>query len=423
MSDNLIELVNCGEITTTGAKPKLPTTIPNLIDTMLDVYRIPLKYLYYNDENGRISTKIKRDFIDLEPHNDKIGIDYNDKISKFIEEDNISALKKTKKSIRDKGQQVYGYVLIDGRIIDGNRRFTALRQLEVETGITHYFEAVILPFTYNAKADRAQIKRLELAIQMGTEEKLQYDPVDLAVDVYQTIIKDQLMSKKDYALEANMTAKDIENRIVTIELIHDFLDFINAPVDAYYIIKDVKLYNPLYELAKKFTMNFSNKGPKYEQTKITSFTLLGKMVLTGGDTVREVRDYLKNIVSSTVNDEYNDTVDEIIERFRDKLEVEPITSAAEYRKRLEEATPELREVTGFYNTITNRQNRGKNIDNFISDIREILNTLQDMKRGCGLIGTLSFNNLSKDQILEIRDILIKINLSSGDLIEVYEDEL
>ena len=50
MSKALVDLVRPGEIATTGAKPKLPTTIPNLIDTMLDVYRIPLKYLYYNDE-------------------------------------------------------------------------------------------------------------------------------------------------------------------------------------------------------------------------------------------------------------------------------------------------------------------------------------------------------------------------------------
>ena len=45
MVNNLMELARSGEIAITGAKPKLPTTIPNLTDTMLDVYRIPLKYL------------------------------------------------------------------------------------------------------------------------------------------------------------------------------------------------------------------------------------------------------------------------------------------------------------------------------------------------------------------------------------------
>lgn len=134
----------------------------------------------------------------------------------------------------------------DGRIIDGNRRFTALRQIEVETGASQYFEAVILPFTYDAKADRAQIKRLELAIQMGTEEKLQYDPVDLAVDIYHTIKRDSLMTVKDYSDEANISEKEINNRIRTVELIHDFLIFINASQASYFIIK----YNPLLSLQR-----------------------------------------------------------------------------------------------------------------------------------------------------------------------------
>jgi len=423
MKSDLIDLVQAGEIAITGAKPKLPTTIPNLTDTMLDVYRIPLKYLYYNDENGRISTQIRREIEGLSPHPDEYSVDYNNKIASFIEEDNSSALKKTKRSIKEKGQQVYGYVLQDGRIIDGNRRFTALRQLQSEIGSSQYFEAVILPFTYDAKADRAQIKRLELAIQMGTEEKLQYDPVDLSVDVYQTVVRDQLMTKKDYSIEANMSVKEIDNRIATIELSHDFLSFINASEEAYYIIKDLKLYNPLFELAKKFTSLYPNKGPKYEQTKETAFTLLGKMVVTGGDSVREVRDYLKNIVSSPINDNYNDTIEETVEEIRDALDASPINSAADYRKRLGEVTPEIRKVAEVYNTTVNRQNRGKNVDNFIADIRENLNTLNDMKRGDGVSGSLNFNNFSKDQIAEIRDMLIQINLISGDLIEVYEDEL
>lgn len=423
MITNLMNLVESGDIAKTGAKPKLPTTIPNLTDTMLDVYRIPLKYLYYNDENGRISTQIKREFGTLMAQTDETSPDYNNKIATFIEEDNATALKKTKKSIKEKGQQVYGYVLQDGRIIDGNRRFTALRQLQTEIGTSQYFEAVILPFTYDAKADRAQIKRLELAIQMGTEEKLQYDPVDLAVDIYKTVITDELMSAKDYAIESNISVKDVESRIATVDLIHDFLRFINSDSENYHIIKDLKLYTHLYELVKKLTSLFPNKGPNYEQTKITTFTFLGKAFLTGGDTLRESRDYIKEIIGSAVNHHFNDEVEETVEDFRDKLESEPIQSAADYRKRLEEATPELRQISEVYNKTVNRQNRGKNVDSFIADVRETLNTLNDMKRGDGLTGSLQFSNFSKDQVKEIREMLVKINVVSGDLIEAYEDEL
>ena len=145
--------------------------------------------------------------------------------------------------------------------------------------------------------------------------------------------------------------------------------------------------------------------------------------MTGGDTLRESRDYIKEIIGSAVNHHFNDEVEETVEYFRDKLESQPIQSAADYRKRLEEATPELRQISEVYNKTVNRQNRGKNVDSFIADVRETLNILNDMKRGDGLTGSLQFSNFSKDQVAEIREMLVKINLISGDLIEVYEDEL
>ena len=204
---SLLEKVQDGLVDKTGAKPKLPTTITDLNQETLEVYIIPLKFLYYNDRNGRIASVISRVSDDIKVAYEFEDNNYNKSIENMIYEANTSALKNTKKSIKDKGQQVFGYVLDDGRVIDGNRRFTALRQLEQETGNTFYFEAVILPFTYDKKTDRAKIKQLELAIQMGIEGKQDYDKVDEAVDIYQTIEVEKLMTVADYANESNKTKK------------------------------------------------------------------------------------------------------------------------------------------------------------------------------------------------------------------------
>lgn len=133
---SLIEKVDEGLVDKTGAKPKLPTTITDLNQETLEVYRIPLKFLYYNDRNGRIASVISRVNDDIKVAYEFEDSNYNKSIENMIYEANTSALKNTKKSIKDKGQQVFGYVLDDGRVIDGNRRFTALRQLEQETGKT-----------------------------------------------------------------------------------------------------------------------------------------------------------------------------------------------------------------------------------------------------------------------------------------------
>lgn len=420
---SLLNLKQDGHLIKTGAKPKLPIQIPNVTDGMLDVYRIPLEYLYYNDENGRIASAISRQDIRLTPAKDDDNPDYNLLIERMIIEDNPSKLNQTKKSIRETGQKVFGYVLADGRVIDGNRRYTALRQLAKETGKTYYFEAVILPFTYESKNERVEIKRLELAIQMGTEERQAYDPVDLSVDIYQTVVVDKLMTDMDYAKEANIGHKEVKNRIATVVLMGEFLHFINANINAYHIIKDSKLYNPLYELAKKLEIQFSKKGPAYEQSKITAFALLTKMFATGGDTVREIRDYFQNVLTTSSNEDFNEAIEDTIDELRDTFEENSIASATDFRRVIEKATPEIRKINEEYIRISNRQNRSKNVDSFISNIKETLNSLKDMQKGDGLTGNLNFNNFSKDQINEIREYLIQINLISRELIEIYDDEI
>lgn len=407
----------------TGAKPKLPIQLPGVTDSMLEVFHIPLEYLYYNNENGRIASAISRQEFQLEPMKEEENPDYNLLIEDMIVEDSPATLKRTKKSIHESGQKVFGYVLADGRVIDGNRRFTALRQLARETGETFTFEAVILPFTYESKTERVEIKRLELAIQMGTEERESYDPVDLAVDIYRTVVVQNVMTENDYSKESGIKPKEVKNRILTVEIMVDFLRFINAKENAYHIIKDTKLYTPLYELTKRLMIQFPKQGPLYEQSKITAFSLLTKMIATGGDTGREIRDYFRDVLVTTVNEDFNDNVEDAIENLRDVFDDHEINSATDFRTVIETAIPEIREIGREYAQTVNRQNRGKNIESFIGGIKEALNTLKDMQKGDGLTGNLNYDNFSKDQISEIREELIQINLASKELIGIYEDEL
>lgn len=422
-SVNLVEMAQNGELLKTGAKPKLPIKMAGLNESNLDVYRIPLELLFFNNENGRIASAISRLDREISPAYEFEDPEYNQLIENMISEDNLAALKQTKNSINKSGQKVFGYVLADGRVIDGNRRFSALRQLENESGTTHYFEAVVLPITYDSKASRAEIKRLELAIQLGTEEREAYDPVDLSVDIYQTVVVNKLMSEQDYSREANIRIRELTNRILAVELMHDFLSFINAKTHAYHIIKDSKLYNPIAELAKKLNSQFPQKGPRYEDSKIASFALLIKMLATGGDTVREIRDYFKDVLTTGANEEFIERTLDAVDDLRDNLETEEIKSVTDLRNTIEASTPAIREINEAYIQIRNKQNRGKNVENFIGQIKDAKELFNDIRNGNGLTGNLNYSNFSKDQIREIRELLIQIRVYSEDLIGIYEDEL
>lgn len=131
------------------------------------IYKIRIDQLYYNEQNDRIATWISQ----YKTENNTEHVDSSDRVQfnqiihAFITKSNPSALDKTQKNIELIGQREAGVVLLDGKIIDGNRRFTCLRNIEQKEGKTQYLEAVILD--YSAETSRKEIKMLELLLQHG----------------------------------------------------------------------------------------------------------------------------------------------------------------------------------------------------------------------------------------------------------------
>ena len=95
------------------------------------VYKVKLDWLFYNDQNDRIATWIsqyKSQHEGKTPDSADREV-YNNIIEEFIVASNPDAIRKTQANIELVEQREPGVVLADGRIIDGNRRFTCLRRL------------------------------------------------------------------------------------------------------------------------------------------------------------------------------------------------------------------------------------------------------------------------------------------------------
>lgn len=121
------------------------------------VYRVKLNQLFYNDQNDRIATWISQ-------YKSEHGIDafnslgreaYNAIIEQFIIQSNEAAIEKTQMNISLVRQREPGVILSDGRVIDGNRRFTCLRRLAVSQPEFDWFETVILDTSIDT--DKKQI--------------------------------------------------------------------------------------------------------------------------------------------------------------------------------------------------------------------------------------------------------------------------
>lgn len=211
------------------------------------VYRVRLDKLYYNDQNDRIATWISR----YESENGKGALsvldaeNYNRIIENFICESNLDAIQKTQKNIAFVGQREPGVTLADGRIVDGNRRFTCLRRIQRDSSEPVYFETVIMDM--DIQEDKKQIKLLELGIQHGEEKKVDYDLIDYAVGTYRDIVQTKLLTIEEYASSANETKASVKKRIEIAEVINYFLKYIRLS-EQYYVAREYQVYSLFQEM-------------------------------------------------------------------------------------------------------------------------------------------------------------------------------
>lgn len=277
------------------------------------VYKVSLDWLFYNDQNDRIATWISQ----YKAQHDGQAPDcsdresYNSIIEQFIVESNPDAIRKTQNNIEMVDQREPGVVLADGRIIDGNRRFTCLRRLAAKNDRFGYFETVILD--RNIENSAKQIKMLELSIQHGEESKVDYNPIDRLVGLYNDVISTHLLSIAEYAKSTNETESEVKKRIEIAKLMVEFLEFINAP-EQFYIARDLQLYFPLEELYK--IIKKCHSEDEIEDLKIAVFTNI--LMQTSTDMGRFVRN-IKTIVGTDYQEEFLDEQKLIAEKVVDSL--------------------------------------------------------------------------------------------------------
>ncbi|MDX8289121.1 hypothetical protein SLL00_04930 [Metabacillus indicus] len=396
MNKNLLDSVGNQITTTTGAR-KL--TIKGETRNYT-VFKIPLELLFYNDRNGRIATWISQYTSEEGPLNPESDIDkYNEILHGFIKKSNPGALTKTKNNIKLFGQRVAGVVLQDGRIIDGNRRFTCLRELKSEEGMDCYFEAVILDTTNGITSK--DVKRLELNLQHAEEKPVDYNPIDNLVDVYRDIIEEKTFTEAEYINHTSQTKTEVSNLIKKSKLMVEFLEFINAK-GKYYIARELNLDGPLQEIM--LILNKLPQGSEADAVKDTLFTNL--LTSKQGDLTRHIRDIGNNIIK-TENvtqfiEEHEDIVGEIYEKLREE-EQNSVTQVKEAIKEDSVIIEQSRKIVEEYiekNKLTNARNKP------IDLLNKAFNTLDN-------IDSVAVSKMSDENKHEFKKLLDKINSTIG----------
>lgn len=411
---NLLEMAAANEFRKTEETKKL--SVRGKVNNKYEVYEIPLKYLYYNDQNGRINTTYKKykaenGALIPEPGNSK----YNEIFEKFVYDSNRAALDKTLDSINEKSQQEPGVVLPDGRVIDGNRRFTALRKLQEKDGIPKAFNAVILSLDASSKRDEKIIKELELDLQLGREERVSYDPIDRIFDVYNTIEVEELMTVEEYKKASGAgNTKGINRDIRLANLILKFIGIVSPggnPIDKFYLARDLKLDGPIEEIEGTI-----NKLKSSDKEAITDAVLVHLAVSKAGedskDTTRIMRDLKRNVINNPdILEYYLDAVDEKVDIVMDAFEENPIHSSNDINVVVEEDT-NLKETVEKLKKSTERLvYKGKADSKRKKALVELEITrdhLEELKAEDFSELTVDENIYAKDVLIEITDVIFKL---------------
>ena len=353
---NLFEKIGNDEIKLEGSKK-----LKIVNEELNEIYKIPLKYLYYNDQNDRIATfvseyesdnNIKIKDLDVESRNIVI--------EDFISKSDNDKFEKTKSDIFAKGQQETAFVLKDGRVIDGNRRFTCLRQLSRDIDDEfNYLEAYILDL--NIENNYKEIKRLELEIQHGKDEKVKYDPIDFLVGIYRDVEEKKVLNIDEYSEFSGFNKKDLKNKLDEAKLMMEFLDYIDRP-RRYHIAKELKMDGPLVEalnILKKI------KDPvQKEKIKQQIFILIyskdgnedvGKKFIRPLNTIVNNPEAIKEYLEKT--DSHRETTLEKIQEINDEVE------SYEVSKSYDESKKKFDEVSG-----TQKEEYSKVVENILIKI-------------------------------------------------------
>ena len=244
-TEKLQEIIDRGE--KSGSKR---ITYKNDITTM-DVYKIPVAYLIFNQYNSRIGTFVKTHEKQYGPI-DAATEEGEKKITDFLWDSQKVRNKKTEQDIKDKGQMEPGIVTKDGVVIDGNRRCMLLKKLSS----SNYFLGVILDTTL--ESDPKEIRKLETIYQMGVDEKVDYNPIEKYLKC-RDLYEEDKFTYKEIADMMGEKASDIEKYLETLKLMDDYLE--TQEYDRMYTrLTKEKVEGPFVDLTNYLSKQKSGKG-------------------------------------------------------------------------------------------------------------------------------------------------------------------
>ena len=389
---DLLGLEDRGLVELTGLTRKL--TI-NGETKAYPVYRVRLDLLFYNDRNDRILTWISqyRDETGIEDLGTLSREEYNRVIEEFIIKSNPSSIEKTCNSMRLVGQREPGVTLSDGRIVDGNRRFTCLRMLQREDPSVAYFETVILS---KEPSDNAkQVKLLELAIQHGEEQRVDYNLIDHVLGAYMDIVETGLLTVEEYASTTFEPVAEVKKKLDIAQLIIEFLAFMRTP-GQYHIARDMQSNSLLVELLPLLNRCKTEK----EREELKKSVFMNMMLSTFSDQRKYIRN-LKSLIGTQPYKTYMQREGKMVEQLEQAMDEYGIGGMDDLHDFIEGQAPVRAELALSFEKALNQSRKAQTKSKPAKNLAKCIELLLE-------IDTDVFAKLSEEELTHLRTQFAKL---------------
>lgn len=260
---------------------------------VLNVYEIDFKninLLKFNPFNTRISDLVisdnnfnKMNEYDLRKSYELQNFIFNNLKKYHKEIDN----KRLKQSIIDNGLVKPLICLEDGLLLSGNNRLSILKDLKNENE-----NKIIRVAIYNEKLNKKQIIENELALQNGTDIKLDYDQMSKIIRIGD--LKEREYSNLEIAKKMGINQKDVNKNYKIYMLYDNFLFYSNFSRKYDFYRNFNNLYSMLASLENTISKRNVPKG-KEEILKEIYFDV----ILTTNSPVQKFRDHINKILNLT----------------------------------------------------------------------------------------------------------------------------
>lgn len=227
----------------------------------LPIYRLPIKCLVFNIENGRFAVDLYTLEKDLGRKVNTREVGDANKVRQILLDKSPNDTKLLRDDLKKQGQVEPGVITAAGVVINANRRMAILMELFEQTSDDKfaYLEAVILPRNIND----AEIYKIEARLQYAKDFKVGFGAVNELLKIKEGINKG--MSKKELAALLGRDENYIEEHLEQLKLLEAYSNYTWKKVN-YKKIEDEQITEPITDVQKNLR-KFKNEGRRLSEIK------------------------------------------------------------------------------------------------------------------------------------------------------------